>query len=133
MRTNLDQTRLASAQAKFEPVARVLEHLSKEIQKDHAAVLRRRGAMQQTAQNTYSVRYSLKDPDDAQLSLTFIIVEDDADFVLVQSNQRSGPGDARANPGQVDQRVYRLDNLDEIRRAVQEKITAHLRAREVRH
>ena len=86
MRTNVDQNSLASAEAKFEPVARVLDHLSKEIEKEHAAVLRRRGAMQQTAQNTYSVSYSVRHRDDARLSLTFIIVEDGTDFVLVQSN-----------------------------------------------
>ena len=131
MRTNSEQNRLTVARRKFEPVARVLDHLSKEIGKEHAARLKQGGEMQQTAQNAYQVRYSLRLPDEARLSLTFVMVGEDADLMLVQTNQ--GSRDVRANPGQVDQRVYRLDEIDEIKQAVQEKITAHLRVEEVRH
>jgi hypothetical protein len=39
----------------------------------------------------------------------------------------------RANPGQVDQRVYRLEKIEDIKQAVQEKIYGHLRARTAQH
>src|ERR671910_997344 len=135
MPTHMNQSRLALAQAKFEPVARVLDRLSAEVKKEHgpSAVLERRGAMEQTPQNAYAVRYSLRQPDEDRLSLTFIVVGEDADLVLMQG--RAGPGarDTRADPGQVDQRVYRLERIEEIKAAVREKIAAHLQARAVRH
>ncbi|GEO19282.1 hypothetical protein [Microvirga aerophila] len=135
MRTNVNRSRLALAQEKFEPIARVLDRLSEDVEKEHghSAVLERRSAMQQTAQNAYAVRYSLQCPDEARLSLTFIVVGDDADLLLMQRHDRSDPRDLRANPGQVDQRVYRLEQIEEIKAAVQQKITAHFRARELRH
>jgi len=135
MRTNVNHNRLALAQAKFEPIARVLDRLSEDVEKEHgrSAVLKRRSAMQQTAQNAYAVQYSLQYPDEARLSLTFIVVGEDADLLLMQRHERSDLRDIRADPGQVDQRVYRLEEIEEIKAAVQQKITAHFRARELRH
>ena len=48
MQTKPDQGRLALAQAKFDPVARVLDGLSKDIEKEYgrSAVLKPRGSMQ---------------------------------------------------------------------------------------
>jgi hypothetical protein len=134
MRTNVNRSRLALAEAKFGPIARVLDRLSEDVEKEHgrSAVLKRRSAMQQTARNAYVVQYSLRHPDEAQLSLTFIVIGEDADLLLMQGHERSGPRDFRADPGQVDQHVYRLEKIEEIKAAVQQKITAHLRAREAR-
>ena len=84
--------------------------------------------MHKLAENAYTVRYSLRQPDDVRLSLTFTVVGENADLILVQGHERSGPRDIRANPGQVDQHVYRLEQIDEIKHAVQEKILAHLRS-----
>src|ERR671911_1814554 len=83
MRTNVDQSRLSLARANFKPIARVLDRLSEDVEKEHgpSAVLKRRGAMQQTAQNAYAVRYSLRYPDEARLSLTFTVVGVDADLL----------------------------------------------------
>ena len=135
MPTHVDRSRLAWAQAKFEPVARELDRLSAEVEKEHGAtaVLERRGAMEQTAQNAYAVRYSLRQPDRDRLSLTFIVVGENADLILMQG--RAGPGarDTRADPGQVDQRVYRLEKIEEIKAAVREKINSHLQGRPVHH
>ena len=130
-----NQTRLAWAQAKFEPLARALDRLSSELEEKlgGSAVLERRSAMKQTAQNAYAIRYSLRHRDQSRLSLTFVVVGEEADLVLMQGHERTGPRDIRADPGQVDQRVYRLEKIDEIKAAVQDKINAHLRAREVRH
>ena len=135
MRTNIDQGHLALAQAKFEPVARVLDRLSKDFAKEYgrSSALERRGRMRQTAQNAYAVRYSLGHSHEARLSLTFMVVGEDADLILIQGQEGSGPRDIRADPGQVDQRVYRLDKVDDIKAAVREKIAAHLRAAEARH
>lgn len=134
MRTKGDE-RLALAQAHFDPVARVLDRLASDIEKEYGrfAVLERRGSMQQMAENAYSVRYSLRHPDEARLSLTFIVTGEDADLLLVQGHERSGPRDIKANPGQVDQHVYRLREVEDIKAAVKEKIVDHLRSRGVLH
>ena len=127
---NVDDARLSLARARFMPVAQVLNGIARDIKKEHGrpAVLKQRGAMHKLAENAYTVRYSLQQPDEARLSLTFTVVGENADLVLVQGPERSGPRDTRANPGQVDQHVYRLEQIDEIKHAVQEKILAHLRS-----
>ncbi len=88
--------------------------------------------MEQTAQNAYSVRYSLRHPDDTRLALTFIVTGEEANLLLLEAQERSGPQDIRAHPGQVDQRVYRLEEIEEIKQAVQEKIVSHLQTRHAR-
>ena len=132
MHTNVDQGRLTLARAKFQPVARVLDRLARDIETDHgrSATLKQRGPMEPAAQNAFTVRYSLQHPDDARFAITFVVTGDDADLLLVQTQQHTSPKDIMADPGQVDQRVYRLEKIDEIRRAVQEKISTHLRSRE---
>jgi hypothetical protein len=132
MHTNVDQGRLTLARAKFEPVARVLDRLARGIETDHgrSATLKQRGPMEPAAQNAFTVRYSLQHPDNARFAITFVVTGDDADLLLVHAQQHTGAKDIMADPGQVDQRVYRLEKIDEIRRAVQEKISTHLRSRE---
>jgi hypothetical protein len=134
MQTRSDQGRLALAQAKFEPVARVLDRLSCEIERDCGlpAVLKPRGAMQQTARNVCEVRYALRCRQEVDLSLTFLVVGDDADRLLLKK-QASGPDDNRTDPGQVDQRVYQLGEVEAIKTAVREKIVDYFRARGVLH
>jgi hypothetical protein len=134
MHINADQRRLALARAKFEPLARALDRLAKDIGKDHgwSVTLKPRSPLQPTAQNAFTVRYSLRHPDDERFALTFVVTGDDADLLLVQAQQHVGRQDNPAHPGQVDQRVYRLENIDEIRRVVEEKINAHLQSREAR-
>ena len=126
---------LALARAKFEPVARVLDQLAKDIEKEHgqSAVLEQRSSMEPTAQNAYEVRYSLRHSDDVRFALTFIVTGEEANLILLQSQERLGPKDIRSDPGQVDQHVYRLEKADEIKQAVQEKINAHLRSRGSKH
>ena len=128
--SNVNDGRLGLAQARFLPVAQVLDCIARDIEKTHgrSAVLKPRGAMHKLAENAYTVRYSLRQPDEVRLSLTFTVVGENADLILVQGHERSGPRDIRANPGQVDQHVYRLEQIDEIKHAVQEKILAHLRS-----
>ena len=134
MPTQVDHGRLALVQAKFTPVAQVLDHLAKDIEKDHggSAELRQRSPMEVTAQNVYAVRYSLRHPDDVRFTLTFIVTGEDADLLLVQAQERTGPRDIRAHPEQVDQHVYRLDEIDTIKQAVQDKIRSHLRTWQAR-
>ena len=135
MQTDPDQRRLALARAKFEPVAQVLDRVAKDIEKDHgrSAVLEQRGPMQQMARNVCAVRYSLRHADDVRFALTFIVTGEDADLLLLQAQERAGPPDVRTNPGQIDQRVYDLERVEDIKQAVQEKIRAHLRARATQH
>ena len=134
MQTNADQERLALARSQFEPVARVLERLARDIEREHgrSAVLEQRGLVKPTARNAYAVQYSLRHSDNAWFALTFIVTGEDANLLLMQTQERSGPEDVRAHPGQFDQRVYRLENIDEIKKAVQGKISDHLRTRQAR-
>jgi hypothetical protein len=131
MKTNVDHERLARAQAKFAPVARVLDRVAEDIKKEHgsSAVLKQRGPMEPAAQNAYEVRYSLRHPDGVRFALTFIVTGEEADLLLLEAQERSGPENIKVNPAQVDQRVYRLEKIEEIKTAVQEKISAHLRSR----
>jgi hypothetical protein len=131
MNTGADHGHLARARAKFEPVAQALNRLAKDIEKEHgqAAVLEQRSAMELTAQNTSTVRYALRHPDETRLSLVFIVTGEDADLLLLREQEHPGPQERQSNPGQVDQRVYRLEQIDEIKEAVQAKIVAHLRSR----
>lgn len=134
MHTNVDQGRLTLARAKFEPVARVLDRLARGIETDHgrSATMKQRCPMEPAAQNAFTVRYTLGYPDEVRFALTFVVTGDDADLLLVHAQQHTGAEDIMVDPGQVDQRVYRLEKIDEIRRAVQEKISTHLRSREAR-
>ncbi len=126
-----DNDRLGLAREKFMPVAQVLDSIVRDIEREHgrSVVLTPRDAMHKLAENAYTVQYSLHQPDDARLSLTFTVVGESADLLLVQGQERSGSSDVRANPGQVDQHVYRLEQIDEIKLAVRDKILAHLRSR----
>jgi hypothetical protein len=135
MQNNVDHESLAKAEARFEPLARVLDHLAKDIAHEHgrSALLEQRSPMQETAQNAYTVRYSLRHPDDVRFALTFIVTGEHADLLLLQAQERTGPQVPGAHPGQVDRRVYRLNEIDEIKRAVREKIVTHLRARQAQH
>ena len=128
---NVDDGRLGLAQAKFIPVAQVLDGIAKDIEREHgrSVVVKPRGTMHKLAENAYTVRYSLQQPDDVRLSLTFTVAGENADLLLVQDQERSSPDDIRTNPGQVDQHVYRLEQIDEIKLAVRDKILAHLRSR----
>jgi hypothetical protein len=132
MHTKVDQRRLAVARAKFEPLARALDRLAKDIGSDRgrSAALEQRSPMEPTAQNAFTVRYSLRHPDNDRFALTFVVTGDDADLLLIQAQQHSGSRDVKTNPGPVDQRVYHLENVAEIRRVIQEKISTHLRSRE---
>ena len=134
MHTNVDQGRLTLARAKFEPVARVLDRLARGIETDHgrSATLQQRGPMEPAAQNAFTVRYTLGYPDEVRFALTFVVTGDDADLLLVQTQQHTGAKDIMADPGQVDQRVYRLEKIDEISKVIQDKISTHLRSREAR-
>jgi hypothetical protein len=134
MHTNIDQRRLALARARFEPLARVLDRLATEIRNDHGqfATLEQRSPMEPTARNAFTVRYSVRHPDNDRFALAFVVTGDDADLLLVQTQQHTGPKDVMADPGQVDQRVYRLEKIDEISKVIQDKISAHLQTRETR-
>jgi len=72
--------------------------------------------LHKTAKDTYEVRYSLHGKGDARLSLTFTLAGENADKILFQGHERSAPRDVSANPGQVDQHVYHLDEMTELMR-----------------
>ena len=57
MHTRSEHSRLALAQRKFDPLAHVLDRLSREIEKEYgrSAALKPRSSIQQTAGNVYEV------------------------------------------------------------------------------
>src|SRR3954471_3406671 len=101
MQTNGDRAHLALARAKFRPVARALDDVSKDFKQDHgqSAILQQKSPMQPISQNACRVQYPLQDPDEAPLWLTFVVVGDEADSVLLQGHERSGRSDSSADPG----------------------------------
>ena len=120
-----DESRLERANAKFEPVRLFLDYLSRGIVRkyDQHATLEQQD-VQETARDTYDVRYSLRWGGEDRLSLDFILTGDNADLVLLQDNQPGAP----ERVGQVDQRVYRLDQIDDLKAAVEEKVISQLKA-----
>ena len=116
MQTNVEG-RLALARVRFEPVACMLDRLVRDIEKEHgpSAVLEQKGPMEPTAQNVCSVRYSLRHSDQAGLALTFVVTGESADLLLLQAQEQSGPEDIRADPGSVDQHVYRVEEINGIK------------------
>ena len=119
-----DESGVTLARTKFEPLRRFLDHLSRVIVRkyDQHACLEEQG-FQETARNTYDVRYSLGRAGNDRLSFNFILTGDNADLVLLQDNEPVA-GETRR---QVDQRVYRLDQIDDLKRAVQDKVISHLK------
>jgi hypothetical protein len=122
------RSQLQLASAKFEPVEHFLDRMSKKLAREYgpSTALQRRGGMQPTALNTFEVRYSIPYPEEAPLSLTFIVTGENADTILIQGRQGSAAGEVSADPGQLDQRVYRLERLGELKQALRERIIGHL-------
>jgi hypothetical protein len=127
MQTELNHS-LSSTGPKCTPVGQVLERIAHHLKKERgAAVLEQSGPIQQLAVNTYKIRYSVRHPDaNGRFSLAFTIAGPDADLILLEAQE--GP-DGQAHPGQVDLRVYRLDRIQEIQEAVQQKVRVHLNGR----
>jgi hypothetical protein len=128
MHINSNRRPAPLAEVKFTPVAQVLERLARDIKMEQggSAVLEQRSPIKQLAQNAYKIRYSLRHPDKVRFSLTFTVVGDNADLLLLEAQERSASQDVRGNPGQVDQQVYSLERIDEIKEAVEQKLRAHL-------
>ena len=78
--------------------------------------------VEQISSNSFEVRYSLHDDSRARLSLTFLVVGENSDELLLQCHERSGVRDIRSNPGQFDQHVYDLNILDPLKTAIRDKI-----------
>jgi len=122
-----DRIGLTQAKDHFKPIEQFLNQLRQEISDSHDSTsLDRRESLHKIAKDTYEVRYSLHGKGDERLSLTFTLVGEEGDKIIFQGHQRSTPRDVSANPGQVDQHVYRLEEMANLMQAVQEKVTAHL-------
>ena len=122
--SRFNESGLKQARANFEPLRRFLDSLSQVIVRkyDRHASIKQQG-IQETARNTYDVRYSLNQAGRERLSLDFILTGDNADLVLLQDNKLGA-----REVGQVDQRVYRLDQIDDLKAAVEEKVISRLKA-----
>ena len=122
------ESRLAMARSSFEPIERFLSRLGQVIARDYdpSSRLERREDLHEVAQGMYEIRYSLRHADETRLSLTFIITGDKADLILLQGHQRSSARNLSADPGAVDQHVYRVDEFDDLEAAIREKVTGHL-------
>lgn len=122
MVSSFGKARLKTVLANIEPLTRFLDHFSGVIlcrYRGHPT-LQQQG-IQETARNTHELRYSLFRDGDNQLSLSFILTGDEGNTVLLRQNDGDGPG-------QVEQQVYRLTEIDDLTTAVQEKIIGQLEA-----
>ena len=108
-------------------IERVLDHLGRTIADKHgrAPAVERRD-VKQTARNTYDVEYLLRGYRNRQLSLRFIVTGENADLVLLQSRGRFQADDPKQYPGEIDQHVYRLEEMDHLKQVVEAKIVSHL-------
>ena len=109
-------------------IERVLDHVGRVIADRHGRppAFQRRD-VKQTARNTYDVEY-LMGGYGSQLSLRFIVTGERADLVLFQSREKREQADAK-DPGEVDQHVYRLEEIDHLKQAVEDKVVSHLLSR----
>jgi len=116
---------LTAAQNNFQPVGKFLDRIARVIAAEYGCSLERRD-VEQAAGNAFEVRYSLHDECAYRLSLTFLVVGEDADELLFQSHERSGTRDLRSNPAEFDQHVYRLHTLDPLKAVIREKVIDYL-------
>ena len=118
----------AAARSHFEPVGKFMDHIDRVVSAEYGprSTLERRD-VEQISSNSFEVRYSLHDDSRARLSLTFLVVGENSDELLLQCHERSGVRDIRSNPGQFDQHVYDLNTLDPLKTAIRDKILCYLR------
>jgi len=114
-----------AAQNNFHPVEKFLDHIARVIVAEYGCSLERRD-VEQGAGNAFEVRYSLHDECAYRLSLTFLVVGENADELLFQSHERSGTRDLRSNPAEFDQHVYHLHTLDPLKTVIREKVIDYL-------
>jgi hypothetical protein len=82
--------------------------------------------VKQTARNTFDVEYRLRNSRNGQLSLRFIVTGRNADLVLFQSREKPEEAKSKDYPGEIDQRVYRLEEVEQLNEVVKDKIVSHL-------
>lgn len=119
---------LAAARTNFRPIEQFLGHL------DGAVVRARPGsyaltlteAMRRSAINACDVLYTLRGAGEETLSLRFTMVGDRADMLLFQAHQSSVFSGAQPKSGPVDQHVYRMGEVEELKRVVERRVTAFL-------
>ena len=114
------------ARRRFEPLASFLEHLGKNVA-DHKPwfSLKIQDDMRKIAQHTFETKYLLCKNGAECLSLDFTLVGPEADKILFQRHKRSSPRDMSANSEQVDLHVYRLDEMDQLKQVVENKVISY--------
>lgn len=119
---------LASARANFRSIEQFLDHLKETIAKRHqgAYELVLEEEMRRSAANACDVLYSVHNAGGGILSLRFTMVGERADMILFQGHQRSALNQAQPKTGPVDQHVYRMGEMDELKKVVQRRIDAFL-------
>jgi hypothetical protein len=124
-----EEPALELAHRNFGPIGSFLEQLGTHVS-DHKPSfnLVRREDMHRIAQHTFETRYSLCNGSTDRLSLTFTVVGRDADVILFQRHKRSSPCDIRADPGEADLNVYKLDEVDRLKQVLQDKVISYLSA-----
>ena len=103
-------------------IERVLNHVGRVIADKHGRTPAfKRRDVKQTARNTYDVEYLMRGRGKSQLSLRFIVTGENADLVLFQSREQADP---KEYPGEIDQHVYRLEEMDHLKEVVEDKVRA---------
>jgi uncharacterized protein YfcZ (UPF0381/DUF406 family) len=85
--------------------------------------------VKQTARNTYDIEYLMRDDGKSQLSLRFIVTGENADLVLFQIREKPKQADSKEYPGEIDQHVYRVEEMDHLKEVVEDKVVSHLLSR----
>ena len=106
-------------------IERVLNHVGRVIADKHGRTPAfERRDVKQTARNTYDVEYLMRGHGKSQLSLRFIVTGENADLVLFQSREKPKQADPKEYPGEIDQHVYRLEEMDHLKEVVEDKVRA---------
>ena len=71
----------------------------------------------------------MRDDGKSQLSLRFIVTGENADLVLFQIREKPKQADSKECPGEIDQHVYRLEEMDHLKEVVEDKVVSHLLSR----
>src|ERR687894_756825 len=101
---------LEVAHAHLQPIESFLDHIGSVIaQEYHSGPVLERHAVKPIARNTYDVEYIFRSSGDTMLELGFIVTGNNADVILLQTRKTSGDQSRNVDPGQVEQRVFHLD------------------------
>lgn len=127
-RRQLNEAHLAAARANFQPLEELFRLLNEVAVEGHgrAYEVERESEMRSVAHGTCDVVYAVRHPSEKRLLIRFTMVGENADRILFQVQQRSSDGNEETGAGAVDPHVYRLGEMDELKKVVRNRIVVFL-------